>query len=247
MNALKRIWPLAAGVIADSLRRKIVYVVLVFAALMVLAIPALPDYGLGVEDAVFREVALALAYVTALVVTLSLAANRVPSEVDRRTVYNVIAKNVSRWEYLVGTWVGILGVVGGALIAFTLIEQVVAYVTYTDPMWQLWEGALAIWLEMGVLAAFAVAVSAITGPVVVVTAALTMLFAGHARSTLLGGEGALELQPFYPSLDAFNVVNPVAHGSGIPPLYLLSMLVVFCGLAVAFLLLGVLLFSRRDL
>jgi ABC-type transport system involved in multi-copper enzyme maturation permease subunit len=234
-------------VIADSLRRKIVYVVLVFAALMVLAIPSLPDYGLGVEDAVFREVALALSYVTALVVTLSLAANRVPSEVERRTVYNVVAKNVGRWEYLVGTWLGVLGVIGGALVAFTVIQQIVAYFTYSDPMWQLWQGALAIWLEMGVVAAFAVAVSAITGPVVVVTAALAMLFAGHARSTLLGGEGALALQPFYPSLDAFNVVNPVAHGSGVPPLYLASMLVVFCGLAALFMLVGVVLFSRRDL
>jgi len=242
-----RLWPIAFGVVTDSLRRKVVYVVLVFAALLALAIPSLPDYGLGVESAVFREVALALSYATALVVTLSLAANRVPGEVERRTVYNVVAKGVSRWEYLVGTWLGIFVVTGGAVAAFTVVEQAVGVITYGEIMWRLWEGALAIWLEMGVVAAFAVAVSAITGPVVVVTATLAALFAGHSRSTLLGGEGALALQPFVPSLDAFNVVSPVAHGSGVPPLYLVSMLVVFIGLAGISLLMGSLVFARRDL
>ncbi|MHB1451894.1 MAG: ABC transporter permease [Coriobacteriia bacterium] len=244
---MSRIFPIAAAVVADSLRRKIIYVVLVFAALLAFAIPSLPSYGLGIEDAVFREVALALSFVTALVLTLSLAANRVPSEVERRTVYNVVAKGVGRWEYLVGTWLGILLVTGGAISAFTVVEQAIALAKYGDAMWRLWQGAIAIWLEMGVLSAFAVAISSITGPVVVVTASLAVLFAGHSRSTLLGGEGALGLRPFYPSLDAFNVVNPVAHGSGVPLLYIVSMLVVFLGLAVLSLAVGITLFSRRDL
>lgn len=244
---MSRILPIAQAVVADSLRRKVVYVVLVFAALLAFAIPSLPSYGLGVEDAVFREVALALSFVTALVVTLSLAANRVPAEVERRTVYNVLAKGVGRWEYLIGTWLGIMLVAGGAVAAFTVVQQVIALVKYGDPMWQLWQGALAIWLEMGVVSAFSVAMSAIAGPVVVLTASLTALFIGHSRSTLLGGEGALSLQPFMPSLDAFNVVNPVAHGTGVPPLYLLSMFVVFLGLAGVSLAVGTALFSQRDL
>lgn len=244
---MQRIWPIARAVVADSLRRKIVYVVLVFAALLAFAIPSLPDYGLGVEAAVFREVALALAFVTALVVTLSLAANRIPGELERRTVYNVVAKSVSRSEYLVGTWLGVFVVAGGVMAAFTVIEQVIGLVTYGELMWQLWQGALAIWLEMGVVAAFAVAVSALSGAVVVVTATLAALFIGHSRSTLLGGEGALGLKPFMPSLDAFNVVNPVAHGSGVPPLYLASMVVVFIGLTGICLIAGSAILSRRDL
>jgi len=242
-----RVMPIAFGVVADSLRRKVIYIILVFAGLLAFAIPSLPDYGLGVEAAVFREVALALAYVTALVVTLSLAVNRIPGELERRTVYNVVAKSVGRWEYLVGIWLGIFIVAGGAMAAFTVIEQVVGFITYGEVMWLLWQGALAIWLEMGVVAAFAVALSAITGPVVVATAALAALFMGHARSTLLGGEGALALQPFYPSLDAFNIINPVAHGSGVPLLYIASMVTVFAGLVGLCLIVGSVLFSQRDL
>ena len=244
---MQRVWPIARAVVADSLRRKVVYVVLVFAGLLAFAIPSLPDYGLGVEAAVFREVALALSFVTALVVTLSLAANRIPGEFERRTVYNVVAKSVSRTEYLVGTWLGVFLVAGGVMAAFTIIEQAVGLITYGEMMWLLWQGALAVWLEMGVVAAFAVSVSTVSGAVVVVTATLAALFVGHSRSTLLGGEGALGIKPFVPSLDAFNVVNPVAHGSGVPPVYLGSMVVVFVGLAGLSLLVGSAVLSRRDL
>lgn len=244
---MSRIWPIAVAVITDSLRRKVVYVVLAFAAMLALAIPSLPDYGLGVEGAVFREVSLALVYVTGLVIALSLAANRIPAEFERRTVYNVLAKGVSRWEYLVGTWLGIFCVMAGTIAAFTVVEQIVGVVTYGDPMWQLWQGSLAVLLEMGVVTAFAAAVSTMAGPVVVVTATLAVVFAGHSRSTLVGGEGALGLSPFYPSFDAFNVVNPVAHGSGVPMLYLLSMIVVFVGFVGLFLSVGVLILGRKDL
>lgn len=250
----RRLASIALAVVADSLRRRVVIVVLVFSFLLVLAIPSLPDYGLGVEGSVFREVSLSLSFVMALVVTLALAANRVPGEVERRTVYNIIAKRTSRWEYLVGTWAGIFLVVGGVIAVFTLVQQGVALFQYQDAMWRLWEGALSVCLEMGVVAAIAVAISARFGPVPVVALTLTALFVGHSAgmwvggsSTLVGGEGALALAPFVPTLDAFNIVNPVAHGYGVPPIYLASMLAVFAGYTLLFLGLGSLVFSRKDL
>jgi len=52
---------------------------------------------------------------------------------------------------------------------------------------------------------------------------------------------------FYPSLDAFNIVAPVTHGTGVPPVYLLSMVVVFIGFVGLLLALGALLMGSRDL
>ena len=100
---MRAVWAIAGSVVADALRRKVVYIVLAFAAFMAVSIPRLPSYGVGVDEAVFREVALALMYAAAVVVVLSLSANRIPGEVERRTVYNVLSKRVHRWEYLAGT------------------------------------------------------------------------------------------------------------------------------------------------
>lgn len=243
---MRNIVAIAAAVVADAGRRKVAWIVLVVAAILAVMIPSLPTYGVGVIEGVYREVALALIFAASLVLTLSLAANRVPGEVERRTVYNVLAKRVHRWEYLAGSWLGIVAVMALAIGAFTLVTQGVGMMRYGDPMWQLWQGALGIWCEMGALAAFAVAVSALTGPVVVVAASIVFLFAAHSRSALLG-EDVQGLAAFYPSFDTFNVINPVAHGGGVSLVYLLVMLASFAAWSAVLLLAGSVAFGRRDL
>jgi Cu-processing system permease protein len=244
---IERLTAIAGAVFMDAVRRKVVYVVGFFGLVLALMIPSLPSYGLGVIAGVYREVSLALTFAAGLVLALSLAANRVPAEIERRTLYNVLAKPVHRLEYLVGTWLGVMAVMAVVIAGFTLIEQLVGLVRYQDMMWRLWQGAFAIWLELGVVSALAVALSGRMGPIVVVVTALTFLFAGHSRDSLLGSDPSQGLRAIYPSLDTFNIINPVAHGSGVGIEYLGGMLLAFAGWVGVLLLLGVLAFDRRDL
>lgn len=244
---MRSVVAIAKAVFFDSIRRRILLAVLVFAGIMVALIPSLPDYGLGVEKAVFGEIALAVTFVASLVVTLGLSVTRVPSEVERRTVYAVLARPVARWEYLVGTWLGTFVMIGVLVGAFAAVDIAVGAAVYGVPLWRLALGAFGIWLEMGVVAAFGIAVSTVVSPVTAIVAEAAFLFVGHSRASLLGEEGALALKAFYPSLDAFNVVAPVTHGTGVPPLYLASMLVVFVGSVGVLLAIGTVLFGGRDL
>jgi ABC-type transport system involved in multi-copper enzyme maturation permease subunit len=243
---LRRLAAIAGAVFLDAVKRKVVYAVGFFAAVLAVSAPSLPSYGVGVDVGVYREVALALTFAASLVLAIALAANRIPSEVERRTVYNVAAKPVSRWEYVVGSWAGITAVMAAVIAAFTVVDQLVGLARYGDPMWQLWQGALAIWLEIGVLTAFAVAVSALSGAVVVTVATLAFAFAGHSRQPFLASMPGFPAW-LYPSLDTFNVINPVAHGAGYGIGYLLIMKLAFIGWVTALLVLGSLGFSRRDL
>jgi len=243
---MRRLSAIAGAVFLDAIKRKVVYAVGFFAVILAFSAPSLPSYGVGVDVGVYREVALALTFVASLVLALSLAGNRIPSEVERRTVYNVVAKPVGRWEYVVGTWAGITAVMGAVIAAFTVVDQLVGLARYGDPMWQLWQGAVAIWFETGVLTAFAVAVSALSGAMVVTVATLTFAFIGHSRQPVLESFPSFPAW-LYPSLDAFNVINPVAHGAGVGPVYIAIMGAVFVGWVAALLVLGSLGFARRDL
>ena len=244
---LARVAAIAGSVFMDAVRKRVVILVGFFGVALALLIPSLPSYGLGVAVGVYREVALALTFAAGVALTLGLAANRLPGELERRTVYNVLAKPVRRVEYLAGTWAGITAVAGAAIAMLTVVEQVVGLVRYQDAMWRLWEGALAIWLETGVVAAVAVAVSSVAGPVVVVVASLAVLFIGHARTSALGAGTPRIVRFVYPSLDAFNVINPVAHGAGIGLVDVGAMLLSFVGWVGLVALAGALAFRRRDL
>lgn len=243
---MERIFALASSVAADALRRKVLYVVVFFVLVMAVAVPSLPSYGEGVDEAVYREVTLALVFVAALIVVLALAAPRIPAEVEHRTVYNVLSKNVYRWEYLVGLWCGIVFTMAWIIAAFTVIAQIVGFAVYADPMWVLWQGTLGVLLEVGVLAALCIAAASRLSTVPVVLVALVFLFVAHSRSSVVLDDASLAWKLF-PSLDTFNVINPVAHGGGVDAAYVVSMLLVFVAYSAFLLVLAALLFKGRDL
>jgi len=246
---MRKMLAIAAAVVADAIRRKVVWVVLVFAVFLGLSIPALPSYGVGVASSVFREVAIALTYAAALVVGLALSATRIPVEVERRTVFNVISRDVRRWQYVAGTWLGMFTVLGGLIFACSIATIVIGYLTMPgdEVMWRLLEAAFAVWLETGVIMAFAVMMSCLFGAITAVVGALAFTFIGHAVITFLRLPEGARAPWYFPSLDIFNVINPVALGTGYGPLYALSMVVAFCAW-IALLLLGAsLLFRGRDL
>ncbi len=243
---MNRVFVIARAVVADAVRRKTVWVIALFSLVLAAVIPMLPSYGVGVVEAVYREIALALTYVAVMVVTLVLAAGRIPAEVERRTAYSVLARDVRRWEYVAATWLGIAVATAAATVAFGAIIFGVGWAVYGEPMWPLWQGVLAIWMEASVIAALCVAVSTVAAPAIVAVAALAFLFVTNVRMDLLGGPGS----PFwyvYPSLDAFNIIAPVAHGTGVSLAYIATMTLVFVGWAGVLIVLGSAGFSRRDL
>jgi ABC-type transport system involved in multi-copper enzyme maturation permease subunit len=240
---------IANSVVADAIRRKVVWAVLVFAVLLGVSIPSLPSYGVGVAGSVFREVAIALTYVAALVVALALSATRIPVEVERRTVFNVVSRDVRRWQYVAGNWLGMFIVLGGVVFACTLATIGIGYLAIpgNELMWRLLEGAFAVWLEAGIIMAFTVMLSCQFGAATSIVGALAFTFIGHAVVSLLQLPEGVRAPWYFPSLDVFNVVNPVALGTGYSALYAVSMVAAFAAW-VALLLLGAsLLFGVRDL
>lgn len=242
---MSALFTIANAVVRDAIRRKVVWVVVMFAVLLSFVAPSLPSYGVGVVGSVYREIAIALMYAASLVVTLALAATRIPAETERRTVFNVLSRDVRRWQYVAGTWLGLIAVVGVAILCFTMVAIVVGAVVYQELMWRLIQAALAVWFEMGVVAALTVLLSSVFGMVTSTVGALAFIFIGHSVTGLVAPDGRA---PWYlPSLDIFDVVNPVAHGDGIGLLYAVAMAGAFA--AYAGLLLGgaAALFERRDL
>ena len=244
---MKKVLAICNAVVADAVRRKVVWVVAVFAAVLAVAVPALPSYGVGVVSAVYREVSIALMWVAALVVGLALSTTRVPVEIERRTVFNVISRDVRRWQYVLGSWLGMFAVLGVVLGCFALATIGVGAFEYGEVMWRLFQGAFGVWLEVSVIMAMAVALSCQFGAITSAVGALAFAFLGHAIVGLLNLPEGVRPPWYWPTLDIFNIVNPVAHGSGYGFVYALSMVAAFVAWSAILLLLGSLLFGRRDL
>lgn len=243
---MRSVLAIAGSVVADAMRRKVLWSVLVVAGIMILAIPLLPSYGVGVVVAIFREVSMAVMYAAAILVAIALTANRLPGEIERRTIYNVLSKRVGRWQYLLGTWLGIWAVMGLLVAAFLVVDIAFGLLAYHQFMWLLAEGAFGIWLESGVLVAFTMAMTTRLGPVPAVLGALTFLFATHAKDSLKILRAYPLLGTLYPSTDVFSVIDPVAHGAGVGPAFLAIMVASFVGWVAVLIGISVLTFAKRD-
>ena len=199
---MRKVIAIALAVVSDALRRKVLWAVLVFAALLAVAIPSLPSYGTGVDAAVFRDFAIALTFAASLVVVTALSVTRVPNEVERRTVFTILGRDVARWQYLVGTWLGIVLVMLGVEIAFFAVTLGIGWLTYGQPIFRLAEASLAILLESGVVAAFCILMTARLGAVTAAVASLAFLFVGHSAAGLVAGGGEEATAPWWvPSLE----------------------------------------------
>ena len=244
---MNKLLAISQAVVADAVRRKVIWVVVVFVALLAMAIPGLPSYGVGVIDGVYKQVAIALMWVAAFVVALALAATRIPSEVERRTVFNVVSRDVRRWQYVVGTWLGMFFVVGLVLLAFAVGTIAVGWYSYGHQMFILLEAAFSVWLEIGVVMAFVVMLSTLFGPVTSVVGGLTLAFVGHSVVSFLHLPETQRAPAWFPSLDVFNVINSVALGNGVSAAYLVAMVIAFVGWVSLFMFAGSLMFAGRDL
>lgn len=246
---MNKVLAIAWSIVRDALRRKVTWVVVVFGAIMAAIIPSLPSYGVGVVAGVYREVAIALTFVGALVVVLAFSVTRIPTETERRTVFNILGRDVSRWQYVSGIWVGVQIVMAGVLAAFLAITLAIGAYTYNTLSWDLAQASLAIWCEMGVISAFCLLFTARWGAVTGAVAALAFVYIESTVTSIWTTNPSRPAPaPWWvPSLDVFNVINAVAYGHGVSAAYIGSMLLAWAAWCALLLILATAVFQTRDL
>lgn len=251
----------ARGVVQDALHRKVFYAVLAFTVILILLVPMLPTADVGVQLDLAREAALGLTSIMAFLLAVILAASTLPREMERRTIYNVLSRPVSRRGYYLGKFLGLL-----VVLALSLAVTYIVVLAFVGAKFGVFSPGLAkafftIFLEASVLASVTMLASVYLSPLVCVL--LTGLFyvICHVKGDFLyrtmtdsGNPAFLRGAAgfFYyllPNLERLNINETVAHGERVFRVGAVELLLLL-GLAAAFtavfLALGVYAFQGRD-
>ena len=116
-----RIIKIAKNVFWEAIRDRILYVIGFFALLMVAGVRLIPELSVGTEDKIFLDFGLATISILGLIVTVFVGTGLVNKEIEKRTVYILVAKPLSRSELIVGKYIGLSSVLAILLIAMTII------------------------------------------------------------------------------------------------------------------------------
>lgn len=151
MNAALAI---AAVVLKEAYRRKDFYVLFVLTAVLTIALGSANFFNDKSIVRYLKEVCLLFIWISAMVIAVTTAARQIPAERENRTIFPLLAKPVSRWDVLLGKFLGCWTAGGCALILFYLFFAVISGIREHDwPLLNYFQAFWLHWIFIGVVVA----------------------------------------------------------------------------------------------
>jgi ABC-type transport system involved in multi-copper enzyme maturation permease subunit len=251
---MRRILTLARWTAVEMLRERILYVVLLFAVVLVASSCVLTPLAPGAQRKVVADFGLACIDLLGVLVILLSGAALVRREIDRRSLDIILCRPVSRLEYLLGKCLGLTGTLVVLVVAMTGVLASTLGISGFGWHAVYLEAIGATVLGLLVVASLAVLFSTFTSPTLAALFTLALFAAGHLADTVvrLSGDAALRnvvevSRLVVPSLGLFNLRGAVVHGVAVPASQLVAAAAYALAYSLAALYAASLIFRRREL
>lgn len=265
---MKTIGSIAVNVFRESVRDKVLYNLVFFAILLILASYLISELTAGQDVKVIKDLGLSAIAIFGLFMAVFIGVGLVSKEVERRSIYSILAKPVGRRTFILGKYCGLVLTLAVNVAAMTVsLYAVLALYRWLTPNWSaipeapnldpaLLKAIFCIFVELMLVTAVALVFSTFSTPMLSAALTIGLWVAGHFNADLKGF-GSVVASPvaaaltrglYYviPNFAAFDVKSAVVHGEHVAASYLL--LTTGYGLAYIALLLTVsmFVFARRD-
>ncbi len=243
----------------EIFRKKDFYVALILGAVIVLYASSLKFYSVSKISGYLLETGTTLVFWFSAILTVSLAARQYPAEKESKTLEVLLAKPVSRFEFLISKWAGSFAAGSLTFMLFFSAFLVIAAVRMDGFPWiVVLETGFLFLLALMVLSAMASALSYYLTVSANVTLTLLLFLIMDAYGASLKSVGESLTFPartactvFYyglPHFEFFDMRQRLVHEWGPVPLWLIAALTVYAVLyAAVFLAAAWMGFRRRTL
>jgi ABC-type transport system involved in multi-copper enzyme maturation permease subunit len=226
---MTNVWTVATNTFREAVRDRVLYNLVFFALLMMGAAILVGQISIGIEQSVIVSLGLTAISVIGIFIAVFIGVGLVSKEMDKRTLYALLAKPVERWQFLLGKFGGLVM----TLIVNTAAMTVGLYFalwTVKHPLEKsdgyLIVAVYLILLKLALIVALAMLFSCFTTPFLAILYTLGLYVAGLfaqdlrtmqavtlSASTMKMLKGISYLLP---NFENFNVMGAVAHGRGVP-------------------------------
>jgi ABC-type transport system involved in multi-copper enzyme maturation permease subunit len=185
MNAI-RIWAISVNSFREIIRERILYVIGIFALIMVAAWRMLPEVGIGASGKMLLDLGLAVAQILGTVVAVFVGSNLINKEIDRKTILALIPKPMSKAELIIGKHFGlsaVMAVMVVGMMAIYLAMLSIAKVPYqTTPL--LISGCF-LFLELMLMVSVSLMFGSMTSSLLATLLTALIWFAGHGTQSMV--------------------------------------------------------------
>jgi Cu-processing system permease protein len=254
------VFPVAANTFREAVRDRVLYNLVFFALLMIGAAILVGQISIGIEESVIVSLGLTAISMIGLFIAVFIGVGLVSKEMDKRTLYALLAKPVERWEFLLGKFFGLVltltintaAMATGLYLALWTVKH---HLAKSDAY--ILVAVYLILLKLALIVALAMLFSCFTTPFLAILFTVGVYLAGVFAQELRTMQ-AVDINPatmnmmraisyLLPNFENFNVMEAAAHGRGVPAVFVAeaTLYALLYGLIV--LASAALVFSRRDL
>ncbi|HMD42865.1 MAG TPA: ABC transporter permease [Candidatus Acidoferrum sp.] len=257
---MKNVLIVATNTFREAVRDRVLYNLVFFALLMMVAAILVGQISIDIEKSVIISLGLTAISVIGLFIAVFIGVGLVSKEMDKRTLYALLAKPLERWEFLLGKYCGLLMTLSVNTAAMAL-GLYAALWTVKHPL----AGADAyvlvavylILLKLALIVALAMLFSCFTTPFLAIlfTAGIYVagVFAADLRQLKVVKLEAATVKMLrvisyvLPNFENFNVMGAVAHGRPVPGLLVWNATLYAILYGAIVLAIASAVFSRRNL
>jgi ABC-type transport system involved in multi-copper enzyme maturation permease subunit len=251
-----KIIAIAGNTFRETMRDKIFYNLLIFYIAMVSLSILLGGLSIGEDEKIIKDIGLSGMAVFGALITIFIGISLINREIDKRTVYTILSKPVSRADFILGKFAGLSTLVAVNVTFMTFCLLLVLFGVTGKFDHSLLIPLPFMFVEFLLLAALAIMFSSFSTPTLSAIFTLSLYILGHLspqlRDISLTGASVLSrvasvIYRIIPNLENLNLREEVVYSLQVD--WSLIMFSVLYGIVyTAFLLTcSIYIFGRRDL
>jgi ABC-type transport system involved in multi-copper enzyme maturation permease subunit len=260
---------IAVNVFRESVRDKVLYNLVLFAILLMGGSYLIGQLTAGQDVKIIKDLGLAATSIFGLFIAVFIGIGLVSKEVEKRSIYSLLAKPIERYQLVLGKYAGLVLTLAVNLaimaVALYVVLAVMAWVAgpaaarawerpAVDPL--LLKAFAMTFVELSLVTAIALLFSTFSTPMLSAAFTFALFVAGRFSADLRNFNEVVDspaaawltraLYFVLPNLAPFDVRAQVVHGDPVPAGYLALSTGYGALYIAALLVLSMLIFSRRD-
>lgn len=253
---MNRIITIARNTFTESVRDKVLYVLLFFALATILGSKILGWISIGQSIKIIKDISLAAMSVFGALIAIFVGATLVYKEIDKKTLYTILAQPMKRHEFIIGKYLGLV-----SLLAVSLFVMAVGSTFYLKiagaTLGIIWiQAIILIYMKLLLITAVAILLSSLVSPILGAIIVFSFYVGGHATDVFRDlppqfkdtfSKKILEIMYYVvPNLNLFNIQSEAANMVPVTWAYICYTLCYSLSWTVLLLILACLAFERRD-
>lgn len=253
---MKRVVAVAFNTYRETVRERILYNLVFFAILMTLSGLLLGQLSIRQDEKIIKDIGLASMDLFGTLIAVFIGVGLVNKEIERRSLYPLLAKPLSRAEFFVGKFLGLSFTLLVNVAVMTLGLWLTLAATGAGPDPRLLGAVYPVYLGLLLVVALALFFSTLTSPALAAVCTVGVVLAGRFSDVIRNmrqvAPGVPEWLPaglYYllPNFRNFDFKDQVVYGDPVPAQTLLWVSAYATAYAAVLILCGLAAFRARDL